>query len=53
MAEYCTAGKATEENKEQLIACWIPKSTDILTVCNTDCLSTTAVVARMCLNVTL
>jgi len=35
------------------IACWIPKATDTLRICNTYCVSATAKVARTRLHVTL
>ena len=35
------------------VACWIPKATNTLTLCNTYCSSTTKMVARTCLSVTL
>jgi hypothetical protein len=35
------------------IACWIPKATDTLTICNTYCLSAATLVARTRLNATL
>jgi hypothetical protein len=35
------------------IACWVPKATNTLTVCNTHCFSTTTVVAGSLLNATL
>jgi len=35
------------------IACWIPKATKILRICNTYCFSTATIVARTRLNVTL
>jgi hypothetical protein len=36
-----------------LIACWIPKARNTLRICNTFCLATAKMVARMCLNITL
>jgi len=35
------------------IACWIPKATDTLSLCNINCFFTTTMVARTPLNVTL
>ena len=35
------------------VACWVPKATDTLGVCNTYCFSAATRVARMHLNVTL
>ena len=35
------------------IACWVPKVTDTLGIYNTYCFSTTTVVTRTCINVTL
>jgi len=35
------------------IACWVPKATYTLTMCNTHCFSTTEIVAYTLLNVTL
>ena len=35
------------------IACWIPKVTDALTICNTHCFSTATIGTRTRLNATL
>ena len=37
MEKYCRAGRATDDNitRHMDIACWIPKATDTLRICNT------------------
>jgi len=35
------------------IACWVPKATNTLAICNTYCLSTATMVSRTRLNATL
>jgi hypothetical protein len=48
-----------EPDKQQMtvwrmrIACWIPKATDTLRICNTYCCDTTTVTARKRLGVTV
>ena len=35
------------------VSCWLPRATNTHRLCNTDCFSTTTMVARRCINVTL
>jgi len=46
--------QGTDDNttRRKRIACWTPKATDTLRICNTYCFSTEAVVMRRNLNVT-
>ena len=51
--KYCRSGQATDGNMRMLNACWIPKATNTLRICNTYCFSIATMVARTRLNVTL
>jgi len=53
--KYCRVGQATDDNKIQRmgIACWIPKATKTLRICNIYCFSTAKIVTRKRVSVTL
>ena len=49
--KYCGAGKATDTIWRMRVACWVPKATNTLIICNIYYIYTTTVVTRKRLNV--